>query len=549
MAQQASHENCMVVLPTGLGKTAVALQVIAKYLAMCDNKDSGMAASSQKDDNKNIVPGAVLFLAPTRVLANQHYDFVSGALTIDDVSLVTGEDSITSRKKMWNASVICATPEITRNDLVRGMITPEMFGLVIFDEAHRTVGDYAYSGIAELIEEHNPLILGMTATLPSDREKATEIMARLRIARVSERSESSADVSPYIQDTKTEQFSVDLTPELKKMQELLRNALQARCRMLRSSGVSVDLNPSLSSLLRQRDYVLEQRRVVATPLFTAIRIHYALSILESHGVMPFLKFCERTGKKKGKGIRELFEVDPNFTRALGIARDYQKYHDVDHPKLGKLKELLKSIDGKVLIFTSYRDSVDMVCNTLDRMGIKSGKLIGKAGQTGLKQKQQIETVRRFRDGEFRVMVATRVGEEGLDIAEVNHVIFYDNVPSSIRYVQRRGRTGRKAAGRLIVLIAKGTIDEAYHWIGRRKIKAARTMGDTMSNLLEMNNDAKHTSDTQVAVAATATTTTTTTTEDNTSSSSPKHNNKSNAAKHDDPDKIEPAKNTGLDVFM
>ncbi len=118
------------------------------------------------------------------------------------------------------------------------------------------------------------------------------------------------------------------------------------------------------------------------------------------------------------------------------------------------------------------------------MGISAGILIGKAGATGLKQKKQIETVQKFRDGIFRVLVATRVGEEGLDIAEVNQVIFYDNVPSSIRFIQRRGRTGRKDTGKLVVLIAKDTIDERYYWIGKRKMAAAKTMGDKMTQILE-----------------------------------------------------------------
>ena len=74
----------------------------------------------------------------------------------------------------------------------------------------------------------------------------------------------------------------------------------------------------------------------------------------------------------------------------------------------------------------------------------------------------------LRDGIFDVLIATRVGEEGLDIAEVNQVIFYDNVPSSVRFIQRRGRTGRKDTGKLVVLIAKNTIDETYYWIGKRK---------------------------------------------------------------------------------
>ena len=120
------------------------------------------------------------------------------------------------------------------------------------------------------------------------------------------------------------------------------------------------------------------------------------------------------------------------------------------------------------------------------MGVSAGILIGKAGETGLKQKEQIEAVQKFRDGIFQVLVATRVGEEGLDIAEVNQVIFYDNVPSSIRYIQRRGRTGRKDTGKLVVLIAKNTIDERYYWIGKRKMLAAKSMGDKMTKVLEKN---------------------------------------------------------------
>ena len=130
----------------------------------------------------------------------------------------------------------------------------------------------------------------------------------------------------------------------------------------------------------------------------------------------------------------------------------------------------------------------MIHSQLVKMGIPTGILIGKAGDTGLKQKKQIEVVQKFRDGEFQVLVATRVGEEGLDIAEVNQVIFYDNVPSSIRFIQRRGRTGRKDTGKLVVLIAKNTIDEAYYWIGKRKMTSAKSMGSKMTKVLEKNKD-------------------------------------------------------------
>jgi len=157
-------------------------------------------------------------------------------------------------------------------------------------------------------------------------------------------------------------------------------------------------------------------------------------------------------------------------------------------KIPKLKEIIESVPGKALIFTSYRDSVDLIHTKLTELGISAGILIGKSGDAGLKQKKQIETVQNFRDGLFRVLIATRVGEEGLDIAEVNQVIFYDNVPSSVRHIQRRGRTGRKDIGKLVVLIAKNTIDETYYWIGKRKMTAAKSMGDKMIKVLEKNQE-------------------------------------------------------------
>ena len=121
--------------------------------------------------------------------------------------------------------MVCATPEITKNDLTREIVSTEQFNLVIFDEVHRTVGDYAYSGIAERFENSTARIMGMTATLPSEKEKATEILTKLRISSVAERTEESPDVKPYTQETNTQWINVDLPPELKSIQKLLKLAL------------------------------------------------------------------------------------------------------------------------------------------------------------------------------------------------------------------------------------------------------------------------------------------------------------------------------------
>lgn len=463
LAQQAKTENSLVVLPTGLGKTTIALHVIAHFL------------SKRK--------GGILFLAPTRVLANQHYEFLKNTVRLDDITLITGEDLLAKRKKLWINSIICATPEIVRNDIIRKIVDVSQFSLVIFDEAHRAVGDYAYTTIAKQLNIDNTRILGMTATLPSEKEKAKEVCDNLHIKGIAERSDSSPDVKPYIQNTITEWVKVDLPPEMKIIQRYIKLAQDQRYTELRRNGLRLSDNKSLSQLLNARQFVLKQNRRSAKPLFTAIRITYALNIFEAHGITSFLKFCERTKIKKGAGIKELFETDPNFTTAINLAKDAQA-KGIEHPKISKLDEILRNIESKVLIFSSYRDSVNVIHKKLIDMNIDAEILIGKSGDTGLKQKKQVETVQKFRDGITKVLVTTRVGEEGLDISEVNLVIFYDNVPSSIRFIQRRGRTGRKESGRLVVLIAKDTIDEAYYWIGQRKIKSASNMAEKLSKHLE-----------------------------------------------------------------
>ena len=466
LARQAISDNCLVVLPTGLGKTTVALQVIVEFL-------------SKK-------MGGVLFLAPTRVLAHQHYEFLKSNILVDDISLITGEDPITKRKKLWINSIICATPEIVKNDLDRQLVLPSQFALIIFDEAHRTVGDYAYAGIAERFANMNVRIMGMTATLPSERDKASEILRILKISSIAQRTEESPDVSPYVQQTDTQWVSVELPYEMKQIQSCIKTAIDARYDELKRCGLNLSNTRSLSELLRVRDFVLRQNRRAAKPLFTSIRLIHALNVLESHGVTSFLRFCERTSEKKGAGIRDLFENDLNFGKAIRLAKEAQQ-KGIEHSKIVKLKEILNGLSGKALVFTSYRDSVEVIHQKLIEMNIPAGFLIGKAGETGLKQKKQIETVQKFRDGQYKVLIATRVGEEGLDISEVNTVIFFDNVPSSIRYVQRKGRTGRKNYGKLIVLIAKDTTDETYYWIGKRKVSAAKKMGEKMSQILENQN--------------------------------------------------------------
>ena len=86
-----------------------------------------------------------------------------------------------------------------------------------------------------------------------------------------------------------------------------------------------------------------------------------------------------------------------------------------------------------------------------------------AGGRGLKQKEQLQVVQRFKQGGFNVLVATSVGEEGLDIGEVDLIICFDSNKSPTRNIQRMGRTGRQRQGRIIFLLSAGREERVINY--------------------------------------------------------------------------------------
>jgi Fanconi anemia group M protein len=153
--------------------------------------------------------------------------------------------------------------------------------------------------------------------------------------------------------------------------------------------------------------------------------------------------------------------------------------EVEHPKLELArktvsKELEGNPDSRAIVFTNYRDTAEIVANALSGVpGIVPIRFVGQTSRhkdKGLTQKQQVEILDKFRAGEYNVLVATSVAEEGLDIPSTDLVLFYEPIPSEIRSIQRKGRTGRQHKGRVVVLVTKGTRDEAYYWSSKNKEK-------------------------------------------------------------------------------
>ena len=89
----------------------------------------------------------------------------------------------------------------------------------------------------------------------------------------------------------------------------------------------------------------------------------------------------------------------------------------------------------------------------------------------------------FRDGVFNVLIATSVAEEGLDIPKVDIVMFYEPIPSVIRFIQRKGRTGRLEKGKVVIFVTKKTRDEGYLWSAKNKEKKMVHVLETLKNKL------------------------------------------------------------------
>ncbi|MEM4201300.1 MAG: helicase-related protein [Nitrososphaerales archaeon] len=454
------EEDLLIVLPTGLGKTAVALLLIAEMLYRYPDKKC-------------------VLLTPTRVLASQHEAFLSRMLDIssEDISVVTGEMKLNDRVLAWSKRVVCATPQIMAADLERGLIDPKQFSLIIFDEAHRSVGAYAYTLVSmKMGENPNVKRLGMTASLPAEKEKVEEILRNLKLNRVEAKREDSAQIARYVQKTSIEWIEVQLNPLLNRIRSELLEAIKDYVSRLAALGLGeIGVQPKMKHLIELRAKPEYSANPAArSALFSLIRLTMMLGLIETQTVASFTQFMERLlSRGKGIGLKELLQNE-HLRTAYEIAKGTLEL-GVEHPKLEELIKVLKTLPPgeKAIVFTSYRASVQEIYKKLVSERLRARILVGKRGSGGLTQKEQVAVLEEMRRGEFDILISTQVGEEGLDIAECRLVVFYDNVPSAIRFVQRRGRTGRRAPGRVVAFLVKGTRDEAYYWLAKKRLREAK----------------------------------------------------------------------------
>ncbi len=491
------NKNSLVVLPTGLGKTIIAIMLVAYVFNKFPNKK-------------------ILFLAPTKPLVEQQKtSFESFFVNSKDFNfqVLTGQIQPRNRIKKYEEShFIFSTPQLIENDLINRRINPKDFSLVIFDEAHRAIGNYAYTFIAEEFNKSNIQFLALTASPASTMETIREVISNLKIEHVEVRKYEDPDVKEFVNETEVEYVEVELNDEFKLVKDKLNLVYKKRLELLKDYGFLRGKNISNLSKKDLLDFQLELRREVSNSnttdkIWKAISITAALmkllhgiELFESQEVIAaynyFYEFFNE-GKNKTKAVENLV-LDIDFRDAFeGIIR--LKKNNVKHPKLIKLKdivleELSRNRDLKIIIFSQYRESAIKIVEELSNIKELNPTLfIGQSrkGGVGISQKKQKQILDKFRDGEFNILISTSVGEEGLDIPKVDLVLFYEPVPSAIRTIQRSGRTGRFNRGKVVILITKDTRDVLMRYVARAKEKKMYSILDKIRDEFnEIENDFK-----------------------------------------------------------
>ncbi|KAJ1972097.1 3'-5' DNA helicase [Dimargaris xerosporica] len=498
IVQKALARNTLVALPTGLGKTFIAAVVMFNFYRWFPQ-------------------GKVIFMAPTKPLVAQQigacYDYCG--MPLGDTVELTGSQDPASRVGLWQTKrVFFLTPQVMQNDIQREVCPASEVVCLVVDEAHRAQGNQAYCEVIRELAMRNShfRILALTATPGHDMETVQRVVENLRISHIELRTEESADIVNYIHGRSLEAVRVPFNDTMREVRADLLGILSTYVEDLRRLGCAIfcqDLTKlthyqihiargNFRSGLRNDPSKSSLAGRVEGLLGVASTLSRAMQLLNQHGIRSSFSHIDslRTdvmdpNVKSSRAKRDMVQgasFQGFYKRMADLVADPRF---VGHPKLERLSGILlehfareqaqdtstapmPETDAletnrqctRVIIFSQYRESVDEIVRVLSehepliRVMSFVGQSSGKSGK-GLSQRQQLEIIRKFKSGNYNTLVATCIGEEGLDIGEVDLIVCYDSQGSPIRLLQRMGRTGRKRRGRIVVLLSEGGEEQLF----------------------------------------------------------------------------------------
>lgn len=484
------EKNCLVVIPTGLGKTLISLMLTIERM-------------------KKFPGEKVVFLAPTRPLAEQHLNYFKKHLPelFGEIQLFTGSVNAEKRKKIWQtADIIFSTPQCIANDLKKNFYNLNDVCLLVEDEAHKCLKNYDYNYVVQEYKKQarHQRIIGLTASPGSDKNKINEICKNLSVEEVEVRTRQSEDVKEYVQELEFEKILLNFPEEFEEIRKVMKKIFNEYVDELRSRKLLFKLatKTELINLQKKISFILSRGNksfnylLGASACAQAIKIQHALELLETQTLKNFNRYLNdlknQAMKKQSRGVVKLVSKY-EFGFALKKSEDLLE-KNIEHPKIKTVveiigKEKLKNSRSKIIVFTQFRETATILSRELNKINnLKAKIFVGQAKKqgTGMNQKEQKKIIDEFSRGKIDVLCATCIGEEGLDIPEVNIVIFYEPVPSAIRAIQRAGRTARLMKGKLIILITKNTRDEFYYYASRKRERKMHEIIDSIKDELTKN---------------------------------------------------------------
>lgn len=454
IVQRALYDNVLVALPTGLGKTFIAAVVILNFFHWYPQ-------------------GKIVFVAPTRPLVNQQQMACHGicGLPWDLACEMTGNTSKTRRGDEWQEKrIFYMTPQTLDNDLRTGDVDPKDIVCLVVDEAHRATGNYAYCNIVAQVQAVNPYfrILALTATPGSTAERVQEVIDNLHISLIELRTEEALDIRQYVHKKHEETIIVQMTDDFRHIRDLYLAVMQDNCEALVKHGLLPNADPSTLHPFRVRSVYAERKDIIAKKRWLGATIQETARMAEARAHLDVFSIKMFRSRVQDL-VDSMKKQDAKKMKLAQILNLAASIPDQAHPKMTAAVDTILSHFGKeqqqgnassrVMVFCSLRECVHEIVELLNaNEGLKATSFIGQSADKqgrGLTQKQQKEIIEKFKKGVVNVIVATSIGEEGLDIGEVDLIVCYEAVKDSVRMLQRVGRTGRKRDGRIVVLMSEG----------------------------------------------------------------------------------------------
>ncbi|XP_061172801.1 antiviral innate immune response receptor RIG-I-like [Saccostrea echinata] len=480
-------DNCIIISPTGSGKTHVAIRIIQHHL-------------EKLAKNKKIA-----FVVDKNNLANQQSEKIEEYLQCR-LKVISGDihreqenvQDIASFFPQYDVFVV--TAQMLVNAIAKQNVDIRSFSSLIFDECHHCCGTHPFQKIMNYYmdskleyfggEYQLPQIIGFTASIglgKSNTVQKTIEHVKTTLANMdadclvtvqrnkSELEKHMNNPRQYITTVpvrrndefgtrikllmiKTEKYLDDagvgfLRPPAAKGSTQYKNWLEDALLKAVAQLSESDANRSLFTLRKYLE--IYNSALIHFSHATAIDVlHF---IIKEIGNLP--KLSGHTGLEQK--IKTLLEEE--YTTIEACAMDHTRTSE--NPLLLKLKEIIlttyaENPDMRGIVFVRSRILADLLAswieNTKELERIKALKYtssLAKLSEGGMTRYEQIDALELFKEGQYKIIVATTVAEEGLDIKECNLVVRYDYVGSAISLVQARGR-GRAENSRFYILASE-----------------------------------------------------------------------------------------------